>query len=63
MVILRYKRFSSDENALEDAVLSSERRPLSNNADDAEDSVVVVLSVKFDEIVDCAYDDVEDAEI
>ena len=53
---------SCDESALDEAALSSERCPLSKIAELAEDSVVVVFSVKFEDIVDCAYDEVEDAE-
>lgn len=53
---------SCEESAFDDAALSSERCPLSKMAELAEDSVVVVLRVKFEEMVDCAYEEVEDAD-
>jgi len=37
-------------------------RPPSNNADDADDPSVVEESVKLEEEMDAAYDDVEEAE-
>lgn len=34
----------------------------SNNAEEAEDPSVVELKVKFEDVIECAYDEVEDAE-